>query len=210
MLRMLITLITVSALSVAVASMGQPSVHTRTFHDPAYKISFDYPSSWQLTQKDREISTFHLDARSAPRNDSMRAVAAMPENPFPLSTFSGAYIYFSVTPHSSDSACAKQANPIPNPVAKPRASVASVKPSKITIGDISFTHGHDERSDICVIQRDEIYTTRHGGACYRFDLAINNFCGGQVSGVKDISDKELDQVRGTLEAILATVRFDPK
>jgi hypothetical protein len=47
-------------------------------------------------------------------------------------------------------------------------------------------------------------------ACYRFDLAINNFCGGQVSGMKDISEKELDQVRGSLEAILATVRFDPK
>ena len=64
--------------------------------------------------------------------------------------------------------------------------------------------------DICITQHDEIYTTRHAGACYRFDLAINNFCGGEVSGVKDITPAELDQVRARLKSILTTIRFDPK
>lgn len=188
-----------------VAGVGQ-SGNTHTFHDPTYKISFDYPASWNFTRADREISTFHLDARSAPKNASMRAVAQMPENPFPLSTFSGAYVYFSVTPKSSESACARQAAP-PTRTATPNASRAT---SKITIADIPFTHGHDDQREICITERDDVYTTFHRGACYRFDLTINNFCGGQVSGVKDITDRELDQVRSRLQAILATVRFDPK
>lgn len=177
---------------------------TKTFHDPTYKISFDYPASWDFSQTDREISTFHLDARSAPRNASMRAVAAMPENPYPLSTFAGAYIYFSVTPKSSESACARQAAP-----PKSAGKKASRTTSKITVADIAFTRGHDDQREICTVQRDEVYTTLHHGACYRFDLAINNFC-SQVSGARDISDKQLDQVRSRLESILSTVRFDPK
>ena len=177
---------------------------TSTFHDPAYKLAFDYPANWNFSQTDREISTFHLDARSAPRNASMRAVAAMPENPYPLSTFSGAYIYFSVTPRSSESACARQAAP-------PKAAGKKVSraTSKVTVADIPFTHGHDDQHEVCTVQRDEVYTTLHRGACSRFDLAINNFC-SQVSGAKDITDKELDQVRSRLESILSTVRFDPK
>jgi len=177
---------------------------TNTFHDPAYKVSFDYPANWNFSQTDREISTFHLDARSAPRNASMRAVTAMPENPYPLSTFSGAYLYFSVTPRSSESACARQAAP-------PKAAGKKVSraTSKVTVADIPFTHGHDDHHEICTVQRDEVYTTLHRGACYRFDLAINNFC-SQVSGAKDISDKVLEQVRSRLESILSTVRFDPK
>jgi hypothetical protein len=37
-----------------------------------------------------------------------------------------------------------------------------------------------------------------------------NFCGGEVSGVKDIAPQELDQVRARLLAILSTARFDPR
>jgi hypothetical protein len=178
----------------------------RTFHDPTYHLSFDYPSKWTFSTSDGEISTFHLDARSAPSRTRLRAVVASPENPFPASTFSGAYLYFSVVPHTSASACAKQAKRTTIVRNTPR----TVPGEKKRVADVAFTHGHDEQRDICIVQRDEIYTTRHSGSCYRFDLSINNFCGGEVSGVKDITAQELDQVRHRLETILATVRFDPK
>ena len=179
---------------------------TKTFHDPVYRLSLDYPANWIFSQQDHEISTFHLDARSAPRNANMRAVVAIPENPFPLTTFSGAYVYVSVTPRSSEANCDQQAFA----PGKTVALTASQTASKVTIAGIAFTHGHDEKREVCIIQRDEIYTTLHRGACYRFDLAINNFCGGQVTGVPDITDKELDQVRARLQSILSTVRFDSK
>ena len=178
----------------------------RSFHDPTYKISFDVPANWNFTRRDHEISTFRLDARTAARTTLMRAVVSIPENPFPDSTFSGAYLYFSVTPHLNDAACARQAAPATDktPAVQGRRGAVS------EIAGISFAHGHDEQRAICIIQRDEVYTTLRRGACYRFDLTINNFCGGEASGVRDITPKELDAVRSRLEAILATVRFDAK
>jgi hypothetical protein len=178
---------------------------THTFTDPTYKISFDYPATWNFSETDGELSTFHLDARTAPARALLRAVTSMSENPFPASTFSGAYVYFSVTPHTSASSCAAQATPPPSSAQKPPA-----KPTRTVINDIPFTHGHDEAKAICIVQRDEVYTTRHAGACYRFDLAINNFCGGEVSSVRYITPTELDQVRTHLESILNTIHLDPK
>jgi hypothetical protein len=171
----------------------------RSFHDPAYRITFNYPANWNFTRRDREISTFRLDARSAARTTLMRAVVSMPENPFPESTFSGAYLYFSVTPHLNDAACARQAAP----------AVQGRRGGESEIAGISFAHGRNEQKAICTIERDEVYTTLRRGACYRFDLAINTFC-GEASGVRDITPQELDAVRSRLEAILATVRFDAK
>jgi len=179
-----------------------PRESWRTFRDPMFKVSFSYPADWVFARRDREISTFRLDARTAARTTLMRAVTSLPENPFPASTFSGAYFYLSVTPRSTDALCASQA-------AGPDAS-GRARPKVSQIGELSFAHGHDEQHQICTTVRDEVYTVFHRGACYRFDLAANNFCGGAVSGVKDITPEELDQVFGRLQGILETVRFDPK
>jgi hypothetical protein len=193
-------------LAAPLCMLAQTPTPQKTFHDPTYHLSFDYPATWHFASADGELSTFHLDARSAPPRTRLRAVIAIPENPFPASTFSGAYLYFSVIPHTSAAACAQQANTTTIVKNKPQ-----VRPGeKTSVADIPFTHGHDEVKDICLTQDDEIYTTRRAGVCFRFDLSINNFCGGDVSGVKDITPQELDQVRGRLNSILSTIRFDPK
>lgn len=179
-----------------------PNQALRTFDDPAYKITFEFPADYTFTRNDHEISTFALDARFGAKNTIMRAVAAMPRNPFPASTFSGAYFYFSVTPHSSAPACASQAS-------VHTADGRSPKPKpgeRMQLNGIPFTHGHDEQREVCITQRDEIYTTLRRGTCYRFDLAINTFC-GEASGVKDITPQELDEVERRLQAILSTARF---
>jgi hypothetical protein len=171
----------------------------RSFSDPRSGISFQVPAGWNLTRKDHEVSTFSLDARSATRSTQMRAVANITFNPFPLSTFSGAYFYASLTPHVSDADCARQAS-----------ALNSHPATSTTVAGTPFTHGYDEHGGICTESRDEIYTTPRNGACYRFDLVINNFCGGDVSGVRDMTPQELDSVRKRLQAILATVQFDKK
>lgn len=206
---------------------------THTFHDRASHISFDYPANWTFAEQDHEISTFHLDARTAPRSTRLRAVVAMPENPFPQSTFSGAYLYFSVTPHSSASACARQAvapritkaeaahraaesrasHPDSDAAGKSAPAIViplTAKPDHLQIAGIPFTHGRDEQREVCITQHDDVYTTLRAGSCLRFDLAINNFCGGEVSGVRDISPHQLDDVRARLTAILSTLRLDEK
>ncbi len=63
--------------SLLLAQTVAPPDATHTFHDPAWHLSFDYPANWNFSHTDREISTFHLDARSAPKSTTMRAVVAM-------------------------------------------------------------------------------------------------------------------------------------
>ena len=169
----------------------------RTFHDAQYGVSFIVPTAWNVTRKDSDVSTFNLDARSAPRTAKMRAVASIAFNPHPTSTFSGALFYFSVTPHISAAQCGYQAT--------------AEAPRKVTtakIDGVTFNHGYDQHGVICTEARDEIYTAQRGDACYRFDLVINTYCGGDVSGVRDISPDELNSVRNRMKAILDSVRFD--
>jgi hypothetical protein len=169
----------------------------RPFHDSRYGVSFTIPAAWNITRKDGEVSTFHLDARTAAHTAQLRAVATISFNPHPFSTFSGALFYFSVTPNVTPPQCASQAS-----ARAPRTV------STASIAGLTFTHGYDEHGGICTESRDEIYTTPRNNSCYRFDVVINNFCGGDVSGVQDITERELNDVRRRMQGILDSVHFD--
>ena len=84
------------------------------------------------------------------------------------------------------------------------------EPEKVQVAGIAFMRGRDEQREVCITQHDDVYTTRRKGACVRFDLAINNFCGGEMSGVRDMTPAQLEDVRARLRAILETVRFEGK
>jgi hypothetical protein len=181
----------------------------RTVHDAQDHLTFQVPATWSLATRDKELSTFHHEGRTAPLTARVRYVAAIAENPFPASNFSGAHFYISATPDQTPGQCAAQATRSikdephhyrPIPVA-PNASIVSV-------GGHPATHGHDESGRVCTEFRDEIYTIRAGSACLRFDLAMNNFCGGDVSGVRDMTPTEIIDMRTRLETILQSVRFD--
>jgi hypothetical protein len=169
------------------------------FHDTRYGVSFQIPAGWNFSRKDSELSTFSLDARTAPRNAQLRAVANIAFNPFPASTLSGALFYFSVTPHTTEAECRVQAS------AQAPRTVTTVP-----IDGVPFTHGYDEHGTICIEVRNEVYTAHRNNACYRFDLVINTFCGGEVSGVRDITPQQIDAVGKRLESILSTVKFNAK
>lgn len=169
----------------------------RHIHDSRYGVSFDLPAGWNVTERDSVVSTFALDARTASGAARMREVAQLAFNPFPSSTFSGALFYFSVTPHATEHSCAAQAS----------AQAPHVVESA-SVGGLTFVRGYDEHGTICTEARDEMYTILRRGACLRFDLVLNTFCGGDVSGVRSMSDAEIAAVRKRLEGILATVRFD--
>ena len=168
------------------------------FHDSRFGVSFKVPAAWSQVRHDAEVSTFAYDVRTAPPSSLMRGLATIAFNPHPTSTFSGALFYFSVTPHLSEDQC--------------RLAASAQAPRAVTtaqLGGETFTHGYDEHGTICTESRDEIYTALRKGACYRFDLVINTFC-GEGSGMRDISPAELNDVFKRLQSILSTVTFDQK
>lgn len=168
-----------------------PPAHS--FHDTHFGISLQIPAGWNFSRKDSDLSTFKLDARTAPRNAQMRAVANIAFNPFPASTFSGALFYFSVTPHATEAECRAQ---------------ASQSISTVPVDGVAFTRGSDEHGTSCIETRSDTYTALRNNGCYRFDLVINTFCGGEVSGASDMTPQQVDAIRKRLESILSTVRFD--
>ena len=180
----------------------------RMFHDSRYDIAFQVPAGWNVTTRDGDVSTFRLDARTALKTTRLRAVANMSFNPFPASTFSGALFYASVTPGITAEQCRGQATQ-PAVGARNGGNQSNAVTTEQVAG-AAFDHGHDEHGGICIESHDEVYTALRKNGCYRFDLVLNNFCGGDVSGVKDMTAKELDAVRKRLEAILATVHLDGK
>jgi hypothetical protein len=170
----------------------------RRFTDPRYHIALEIPAAWNLTRRDGEVSTFHLDARSAPPTAQLRAVASIAFNPFPQSNFSGALVYFSVSPKTNDAACAAQAFlPLHHP-----ATTAE-------IAGVSFAHGSDEHGGLCVESRDDVYTSFRGHACYRFDLVLNTFCGGAVNGVRDMTHAEREDIHARQQSILDSLTLKP-
>ena len=195
---MKICLIAVLFATISAAAQTEPTTPpAHAFHDTHYGVSFQIPAAWNFSRKDADLSTFNLDARTAPSNTQMRAVAQIAFNPFPASTFSGALFYFSVTPHTTEAECLAQASAqFPHTV------------STVSIDGVPFAHGYDEHGTICIEARNDIFTAQRNNACYRFDLVINTFCGGEVSGARDINQQQIDAVRKRLEAILGTVKFD--
>jgi hypothetical protein len=194
------------ALSVAPAILAQkPAAElttppASTFHDSRSGVTFQVPAAWNFSRRDGEVSTYAQDVRSTLKSSQVRAVVNITFNPFPESTFSGAYLYLSYAPRATLADCAHQS-----------ATISPAHPASTKqIGGVTFNHGYDEHGGICVESRNEIYTAMHDSACYRFDLVINSFCGGDVSGVRDISPSELENVRQRLESILNTVQFDKK
>ncbi len=183
---------------VSVPEAPPPSAKVQRFHDGHFGVRFEVPGGWSLVRKDRQVSTFHLDARSASRKAEMRSVVTMQYNPYPYSTFSGALFYFSVEPHTTDAECARQAT---GPIRGPRLKDTQ------DIDGMSFAHGHDEHGQICVEARDEVYTAFRKGACYRFDLAMNTFC-SVSSGAADLTDTQLEQIDQRMADILSTVQLD--
>jgi len=168
----------------------------QTVSDVRTHVTFHLPAGWVLSRRDGEISTFRLDARTASPRASLRAVANLNFNPFPRSTFSGALFYLSATAHISAAACAAQTTTKPD---KPMASAV--------VGDVKFSRGRDDHGHICTEARDVTYTAMRGGSCVRFDLAINSFCGGDVSGAEDLTDAQLGSLFDRMQKILDTVRF---
>jgi hypothetical protein len=205
-------LATVAAAQVAVPVVTPSKDSVRRFRDSRYGVRFRVPPGWNLTRKDRQVSTFRLDARSASSHSEMRAVANLDFNPFPLSTLSGALFYYSVQRHATDRECERQATGAPSLPAgtkvdlESRSGVQTVKDVQ-NIGGMDFVHGHDEHGGFCVEARDEIYTAFRKGSCYRFDLAVNSFC-AQTSGALDLTDEQIRDIEGRMTGILSTVVLD--
>jgi hypothetical protein len=192
-------------LSVVAFAQQQPRIMVPTsaaaemkeqdFRDPQFGVRFKVPPGWEIARHDHEVSTFRMDARTAPPNLQMRSVVSLEFNPFPQTNLAGALFYFSVEKHAKAAECVQQATGKGEPA------------DTLQIGGMNFVHGHDEHGGVCVEARDEIYTAYRKGACYRFDLELNTFC-AVSSGAAEMNDKQIADIEARMTGILSTVTLD--
>jgi hypothetical protein len=190
--------------TIVVPSAPGVDAKDQLFRDPRFGVSFRVPAGWEFSRKDGQLSTFHMDARTAPGSAQLRAVAIIDFNPFPRSTFSGALFYYSVEPRTSDIECARQATALAPASAPPSHAPKSQSKDTLQIAGMSFTHGHDEHGQICTEARDDVYTAWRKHTCYRFDLAMNTFC-SVSSGAQEITGDQIDKIEKRMDDILNTV-----
>jgi hypothetical protein len=167
----------------------------QNFRDSQFGVRFKVPPGWEITRRDHEVSTFRMDARTAPPKLQMRSVVSLDFNPFPQTTLAGALVYYSVQKHAKAAECVQQAAGKDEPA------------DTLQIGGMNFVHGHDEHGGVCIEARDEVYTAFRKGACYRFDLELNTFC-GVSSGAMDMSEKQMEDIETRMAGILSTVTLD--
>lgn len=168
----------------------------RDIKDLRDRLTLHLPAGWNLATRDGEVSTFRLDAPTAPRTSQLRYVASIAFNPFPQSTFSGALLYISSAPHLSDAACAAQTTTKP-----------FTKLDPVTIDGVPFARGKNERGGICTESRTVAYTALRQGACLRLDVVLNTFCGGDVSGAQEVTRDQLGNIYQRLDGIVQSIRF---
>ena len=94
---------------VPVPETAPAEAREQPFVDKHYKVRFTVPKGWEVAHKDGQVSTFHLDARSAPAGTKLRGIAMLDFNPYAYSTLAGALFYYSVEPNTTDVECSAQA-----------------------------------------------------------------------------------------------------
>jgi len=180
---------------VPVPTSAPVTAHEQNFRDAQFGVRFKVPPGWEITRRDHEVSTFRMDARTAPPKLQMRSVVSLDFNPFPQTTLAGALVYYSVQKHAKAAECVQQVAGKDEPA------------DTLQIGGMNFVHGHDEHGGVCIEARDEVYTAFRKGACYRFDLELNTFC-GVSSGAMDMSDKQMEDIEARMAGILSSVTLD--
>jgi hypothetical protein len=180
---------------VQVPTSAPETAREQNFRDMQFGVRFKVPPGWGLTRRDHEVSTFRMDARTAPPSLQLRSVVSLDFNPFPQTTLAGALVYYSVQKHAKAAECMQQAAGKDEPA------------DTLQIGGMNFVHGHDEHGGVCVEARDEVYTAFRKRACYRFDLELNTFC-GVSSGAMDMSEKQMEDIETRMAGILSTVTLD--
>jgi hypothetical protein len=169
---------------IMVPTSAPAEMKEQDFRDTQFGVRFKAPPGWEIARHDHEVSTFRMDARTAPLKVQMRSVVSLEFNPFPQTNLAGALVYYSVEKHAKTSECVQQATGKGEPA------------DTLQIGGMNFVHGHDE-----------IYSAYRRGTCYRFDLELNTFC-AVSSGAAEMTDTQMADIVARMAGILSTVTLD--
>lgn len=180
------------------------------FRDPAYGVSFRFPSGWSfasiapgavgagtpnLSIAYRKGHTVFTGLRGLVANETLHGVPSWPKT-----TFSGVEFAYDARSMTSAAACHQLADQDWN-----------MEVGSVTLDGVRFWHGMAHDADVSTEMDEEIYAAfvPASGACLRFDLAVAT---SQVTGKRiprELTSHESALIQSSLNTIRDSIRIAP-
>lgn len=197
----------VAALPSLAQSVTQVSGSQMLFSDPAFGVSFNFPSGWSFSRVDPDkgdssLAIAFINGRS--ESSGLRGLVGNETLPglhsWPRTVFSGVQFGYDARPVASAGACQKLA----------RESWNSEADSAM-INGVKYWHGTAGGCGMGTCLDEDIYATyiEAGGACLRFDLAVGTCRVRGRDFPRELTTHERELIHASLNNILNSVRITP-
>ena len=177
------------------------------FSDPAFGVSFRFPSGWSFTRveadsKSPSLAIAYMDRRSV--STGLRGLVTNETLPglrsWPKTVFSSVEFAYDARPAASAEACQRLARDNWEAEADP-----------VTLNGVTYWHGTATGTALSTEIEEDIYATfiEGSGSCLRFDLAVAT---SHVPGrdfPRELTTHEKALIHASLNNILNSVRIVP-
>ncbi len=177
------------------------------FSDPAYGVSFRFPSGWSFSRvepsaKGPNLSIAYMEGRSV--STGLRGLVTNETLPglrsWPKTVFSSVEFAYDARPVASAEACQRLAR-----------DNWEEEADSVTLNGVTYWHGSASGAALSTEIEEDIYATfvAASGACLRFDLAVAT---SHVPGrdfPRELTAHEKALIHASLSDILDSVRVTP-
>jgi hypothetical protein len=176
------------------------------FSDPAFGVSFRFPSGWSFTRVDphqsESLAIAFINGRS--ESSGLRGLVTNETLPglhsWPRTVFSGVEFAYDARPEASAQACQKLA----------RESWDNEADS-VKLNGVTYWHGTGGGGGMGTGTAEDIYATyiEASGACLRFDLVVVTCLVDGKERPRPLTTHEKELIHANLNNILNSVRVAP-
>jgi len=176
------------------------------FSDPAFGVSFRFPSGWSFTRvnpnESESLAIAFINGRS--ESSGLRGLVGNETLPglhsWPKTVFSGVEFAYDARPVASAEACQKLARESWNDEA-----------NSATVNGVKYWHGTAGGGGMGTFTDEDIYATyiEASGACLRFDLVVVTCLVDGKERPRQLTTHEKALIHASLNNILNSVRVTP-
>ncbi len=177
------------------------------FSDPAFGVSFRFPSGWSFTRVEAEsqnpsLAIAYMDGRSV--STGLRCLITNETLPgihsWPKTVFSSVEFAYDARSAASANACQRLAR-----------DNWEVEATPVTLNGVTWWHGTATGTGLSTEIEEDIYATfvAASSACLRFDLAVATSHVPHHGLPRELTTHETDLIHASLNNILNSVQVAP-
>jgi hypothetical protein len=188
------------AVSATIAStQAHPTAPPKTYHDPQYGVSFQYPATWNfdLGRVFYDRAQILFPDRRPLANVGIGGVQKSENNLYPNTDLVGVQFVYLVLPETTAQQCQKEAQ-----------GDEEAKITQEIIQGVKYRHLSTGNAGLCHQADEQIYAAYRGGRCYLFEAAVETMCPDAIGATRDITPAEIDTVKKQLRQVMQSVSIE--